>query len=59
MIKTRMIQDGVLSCDDRLDDKINKFIKDKIIVDIKFTSVNNRATALVIYEVEENAKETN
>ena len=59
MIKTRMIQDGVLSCDDRLDDKINKFIKDKIIVDIKFTSVNNRATALVIYEVEDNAKKTN
>ena len=53
MIKTRMIQDGVLSCDDRLDDKINEFIKDKRIVDIKFTSVNNRATALIVYEVEE------
>ena len=54
-----MIQDGVLSCDYRLDEKINEFIKDKRIVDIKFTSVNNRATALVIYEVEDNAEETN
>lgn len=49
-----MIQDGYMSCEDRLDTKINEFIKDKRIVDIKFTSVNNRATALVIYEVEEN-----
>ena len=38
---------------------LETFIKDKIIVDIKFTSVNNRATALVIYEVEDNAEETN
>jgi len=52
IIKTKMIQDGVLTCDDRLDTKINEFIKDKKIVDIKFTSVNNRATALIIYEVE-------
>ncbi len=54
MIKTRMIQDGIMSCDDRLDTKINEFIKDKKILDIKFTSVNNRATALVIYEVQNN-----
>ena len=54
MIKTKMMQDGVLSCEDRLDDKINDFIKDKKIIDIKFTSVNNRATALIIYKVEEN-----
>ncbi len=53
IIKTKMIQDGVLTCDDRLDTKINEFIKDKRIVDIKFTSVNNRATALIVYEVEE------
>ena len=61
MIKTKMIQDACLSCDDRLDTKINDFIEEKNIkvVDIKFTSVNNRATALVIYEVQDNAKETN
>jgi len=56
MIKTKMIQDACLSCDDRLDTKINDFIEEKNIkvVDIKFTSVNNRATALIIYEVEIN-----
>ncbi len=56
MIKTKMIQDGALSCETRLDTKINNFIEEKNIkvVDIKFTSVNNRATALIIYEVEDN-----
>ena len=51
-----MIQDGASYCDDRLDTKINDFIEEKNIkvVDIKFTSVNNRATALIIYEVEIN-----
>ena len=64
MIKTKMIQDASLSCYDRLDTKINDFIeknniKDNVsfndvrLIDIKFTSVNNRATALIIYEVEE------
>ena len=64
MIKTKMIQDGASYCDDRLDTKINDFIeknniKDNVsfndvrFIDIKFTSVNNRATALIIYEVEE------
>ncbi|MBR3208825.1 MAG: hypothetical protein IKF82_01010 [Bacilli bacterium] len=61
MIKTKMIQDGFLSCDDRLDDKINEFIKRNniTVVDIKLTSVNNRATALIIYEVEEDEKNSN
>ncbi len=60
MIKTKMIQDGILSCDDRLDTKINDFIERNSIrdnvrfIDIKLASVNNRATALIIYEVEEN-----
>ena len=56
MIKTKTIQDGVITCDTRLDEKINEFIEknDIKVVDIKFTSVNNRATALIIYEVEEN-----
>ena len=59
MIKTKMIQDGASYCDDRLDTKINDFIernsiKDNVrFIDIKFTSVNNRATALIIYEVED------
>lgn len=54
MIKTKMIQDGTFTCSDRLDDKINEFIKRNNIkvVDIKFASANNRATALIIYEVE-------
>lgn len=54
MKKTKMIQDGVLTCDDRLDDKINEFIEKNDshikVIDIKFASVNNRATALIIYE---------
>jgi len=60
MIKTKMIEDACLTCDDRLDTKINDFIKRNSIkdnvkfIDIKFTSVNNRATALIIYEVEDN-----
>lgn len=53
MIKTEMIRDA-LTCDDRLDDKINVFIEKNRrhikVIDIKFTSVNNRATALIIYE---------
>lgn len=59
MIKTKMIQDGVLACDTRLDEKINKFIEEHNIkvVDIKFASVNNRATALIIYEVVEKVGE--
>lgn len=58
MIKTKMIQDGSLTCDTRLDDKINKFIKENNVkvVDIKFTSIgrDNRLTALIIYEVNNN-----
>lgn len=55
MIKTKMIQDGVLTCDNRLDDKVNKFIKENDIkvVDIKFIPIRDRATALIIYEVED------
>jgi len=55
MIKTKMLEDRVLTCDDTLDIKINKFIKENNIkvVDIKFASVKNRATALIIYEEEE------
>lgn len=55
MIETRMIKDGYLDCETRLDTKINKFIEENDIkvVDIKFTSVNDRATALIIYEVKE------
>lgn len=56
MIKTKIIQDAVISCEDRLDTKINKFIQEydiKKVVDIKFASINNRATALIIYEVKE------
>lgn len=55
MIKTKMIQDGILTCDTRLDERINRFIRENDIdvVDIKFASVNDRATALIIYEVEE------
>lgn len=53
MIKTEMIKDGALACDDRLDTKINEFIKENNIkvIDIKFASVKDRATALIIYEV--------
>ena len=54
MLKTKLIIDGVFTCANRLDDKINEFIKDKKIIDIKFTSVNDRASALIIYEVDEN-----
>lgn len=54
MIKTKMIQDDVLSCGDRLDYKINKFIEENNIevVDIKFISIgqSHRATALIIYK---------
>lgn len=52
MVQTKMIYDGFLACEDRLDDKINEFIKNnKVeIIDIKFTSINDRAVALIIYE---------
>ncbi len=52
MTQTKMIYDGFLACDTRLDDKINEFIKNNNIkiIDIKFTSVNDRAVALIIYE---------
>lgn len=53
MTKTKLIEDGAISCCDRLDTKINKFINENSInvIDIKFTSVNSRAVALIIYEV--------
>ena len=61
MIKTAMIKEPIVVVDygDRLDTKINNFIRDikaKKIIDIKFaaTGQDNRATALVIYEEEEN-----
>ena len=57
MIKTKMLHDGIMSCDDRLDYKINKFIEemDIKVVDIKFAPIgrDNRPTALIIYEVED------
>lgn len=57
MIQTKMIIDAYYTCDERLDTKINKFIKEKHIkvIDIKFAGIreDNRATALIIYEVEE------
>lgn len=55
MIKTKMIQDGIFTCEDDLDTKINNFIEENNIkvIDIKFASINDRATALIIYEVEE------
>ena len=57
MIKTKLIEDNYMSCETRLDTKINNFIEEKNIkvVDIKFapTLKDNRATALIIYEVEE------
>lgn len=56
MIKTKMIEDGFFSYD-ALENKINNFIKTNNIkvIDIKFaaTGKDNRATALIIYEVEE------
>lgn len=61
MIKTAMIKEPIVVVEykDRLDTKINNFIRDikaKKIIDIKFapTGTDNRPTALVIYEVEEN-----
>ena len=57
MMKTKMIQDGIIACDDSLDTKINNFVKKNHIkvVDVKFAPIgrDNRATALIIYEVEE------
>lgn len=51
-IKTKLIQDGALACDERIDDKINKFIEENSIkvIDIKFTSSNDILKALIIYE---------
>ena len=61
MIKTTMIKEPIVVVDygDRLDTKINNFIRDiktKKIIDIKFapTGADNRPTALVIYEEDEN-----
>lgn len=56
MIKTRMIRESIIVAEekDRLDTKINSFIKDSKtkIIDIKFASTgkDNRPTALIIYE---------
>ena len=54
MTKTKMIQDGVCTCEKKLDTKINDFIEENKknikVVDIKFASVNGRATALIIYK---------
>jgi hypothetical protein len=55
MIKTKMIQDAASYSEDRLDTKINNFIKENNIkiIDIKFASTgNNRPTALIIYKEE-------
>lgn len=56
MIKTKMIIDKFTTCDNRLDAEINDFIeKNKAkVIDIKFTSVNCKAAALIIYEVSSN-----
>lgn len=60
MIKTEMIKEPivVVEHEDRLDTKINNFIRDckAKVIDIKFaaTGQDNRATALVIYEGGEN-----
>lgn len=60
MIRTIMLRDSIVYVEreDRLDAKINDFIRDSKakIIDIKFapTGTDNRPTALVIYEVEEN-----
>lgn len=60
MVRTIMLRDSIVYVEreDRLDAKINDFIRDSKakIIDIKFapTGADNRPTALVIYEVEEN-----
>ena len=60
MIKTKIIEGNAISWVDRLDDKINKFIKENNIkvVDIKFAGIgrDNSAVALIMYEVKENDK---
>ena len=56
MIQTKLIEDAVLTYEDRIDDRINKFIKENNIkvVDIKYATAHNRLTALIIYKVDEN-----
>ncbi len=57
MIKTKMIKNSNTDFND-LDTKINDFIKSNnitVIIDIKFISLLDRPTALIIYKEEENA----
>lgn len=60
MIKTKMLRESIMATEpeDMLEVRVNNFIKkSKVkIIDIKFaaTGNDNRPTALVIYEVEEN-----
>ncbi len=58
MIKTKLIEDAVLTYEDRIDDRINKFILQNQVhikvVDIKYATAHNRLTALIIYEVKDN-----
>ena len=57
MIKTKLIEDAVLTYENRIDDRINEFIKENNInvVDIKYATAHNRLTALIIYlEKEDN-----